>query len=111
MNKIFKARTSIPGGIFVNGTLIAEGYKTFEDGDLFEACKLNKDIEILLFDGSAFTPVGKETENASPNRDAPVDFEAMTRAELKTYLVEKGLNPNELENLTKADLVAKAKAL
>ena len=104
MEKIFKARTSIKNGIFINGEHINSSFKTFQSDILLQGCLANKDVEVELFDGMNFNSL-KSTESVSPLRDAPDMFEAMTRAELKVYLIEKGVKRSELDNLPKNELI------
>ena len=109
MEQIFKARTNIKNGIFINGEHIDSMFKTFQSDILLQGCLANSKVEVELYDGVSFNPL-HSTEAVSPVREAPSMFDAMTRAELKVYLIDKGIDRRELNDLSKSDLIALARS-
>ena len=113
MEKVFRARTSKKGGVFIDGVLIDKNFRIFKSDSLYDSCLRNGDVEdIEVFDGRDFSIVRtKVREDIPPVREVPDDFESMTVAEIKVYLIDKGFEKKDVADLNKKDLIQLARGL
>lgn len=110
METIFRAKTSVEEGIFIDGKLISTRWTEFVSDSLFKSCIKNPSISVEIFKDGAYQPTKKvrpqETVVEVSDDDKLEFVEHATVAELKVYLVEKkGMNRKELNDLNKPDLV------
>lgn len=106
METIFKARTSIPGGVFIDGKLISDRWNEFVSTSLFKQCSKNPQIEVSEFKNGAYetvAPMERQEEAAPDDRQAFV--ERATVADLKIYLINKGYDKRDISELNKKDLI------
>ena len=107
METIFKVRTSIPGGIFVDGHLITERWSEFQSTSLFESCSKNPNLEMNVFKNGKYEVVKDIERQAKADKmDKKAFVEKATIADLKVYLIEeKGYEKKDLADLNKPDLI------
>lgn len=107
---IFKAKTSVDGGMVLQTMDIGSKFRTFKGDELLEACKAFPEIDIEIFDGENFVPFVRNSpaSTVSSGDTSTKAVEDMSRAELKQFLVEKGVT-EDLSSYDKQTLVDMAK--
>lgn len=92
---IFRARTTFPGGKFINGNLISSRWKEFTSEELFKFCKKDPSITVEIFKNGKFEPA--------------VENLPKSIAELKMLLIDKGYSKEKISMMKKSELLELAR--
>lgn len=107
METIFKARTSVEEGLFIDGKLINSRWTEFVSDSLYQSCLKVPSIEVEIFKDGSYQPVtASVVQETAPSDEKQAFAGRATIAELKVYLIEKkGFSKKDLSDLNKHDLV------
>lgn len=107
METIFKARTSVEEGLFIDGKLISPRWAEFVSDSLYQSCLKNPSIEIEIFKDGSYQPVTASiVQETAPSDEKQAFVGRATIAELKVYLIEKkGFSKKDLSDLNKPELI------
>jgi hypothetical protein len=107
MEIIFKARTSVEEGLFIDGKLINSRWTEFVSDSLYQSCLKDPSIEVEIFKEGSYQPVTASIVQETASSDEKQAFVGRaTSAELKVYLIEKkGFSKKDLSDLNKSDLI------
>lgn len=82
--------------------------KTGEPGNLTNFSDI--DVEIVIKQGNAFVPDSTASAKSSDS-SAVNDISRMNAGQLRTHLISIGQNPDELQNLTRKELLERAESV
>ena len=107
MEIIFRAKTSVAEGLFIDGKLISPRWTEFVSDSLYQSCLKNPSIEVEIFkDGSYQSVTASVVRETVPSDDKQAFVNRATIAELKVYLIEKkGYSKKDLSDLNKPKLI------
>lgn len=107
MEIIFRAKTSVAEGLFIDGKLISPHWTEFVSDSLYQSCLKNPSIEVEIFkDGGYQSVTASVVRETVPSDDKQAFVDRATIAELKVYLIEKkGYSKKDLSDLNKSELI------
>ena len=107
METIFKARTSVEEGLFIDGKLTSPRWTEFVSDSLYQSCLKDPSIEIEIFKDGSYQPVTASiVQETAPSDEKQAFVGRATIAELKVYLIEKkGFSKKDLSDLNKPELI------
>lgn len=107
METIFKARTSVEEGLFIDGKLINSRWTEFVSDSLYQSCLKDPSIEVEIFKDGSYQPVTASiVQETAPSDEKQAFVGRATIAELKVYLIEKkGFSKKDLSDLNKPELI------
>ena len=107
METIFRAKTSVTEGLFIDGKFISPRWTEFVSGSLYQSCLKNPSIEVEIFKDGSYQPVTASiVQETAPSDEKQAFVGRATIAELKVYLIEKkGFSKKDLSDLNKSELI------
>lgn len=107
METIFRAKTSVAEGLFIDGKLISPRWTEFVSDSLYQSCLKNPSIEVEIFKDGSYQPVTASiVQETVPSDEKQAFVDRATIAELKVYLIEKkGFSKKDLNDLNKPELI------
>ena len=107
MEIIFRAKTSVAEGLFIDGKLISPRWTEFVSDSLYQSCLKDPSIEVEIFKDGSYQPVtASVVQETAPSDEKQAFVGRATIAELKVYLIEKkGFSKKDLSDLNKPELI------
>ena len=107
METIFRAKTSVAEGLFIDGKLISPRWTEFVSDSLYQSCLKDPSIDVEIFKAGGYQSVtASVVQETVPSEDKQAFVDRATVAELKVYLIEnKGYTKKDLSNLNKHELI------
>lgn len=107
METIFRAKTSVKEGLFIDGKFINPRWTEFVSDSLYQSCLKNPSIEVEIFKEGSYQPVTASiVQETVPSDEKQAFVDRATIAELKVYLIEKkGFSKKDLNDLNKPELI------
>jgi len=107
METIFRAKTSVKEGLFIDGKLISPRWTEFVSDSLYQNCLKDSSIEVEIFKDGNYQPVTASiVQETVPSDEKQAFVDRATIAELKVYLIEKkGFSKKDLNDLNKPELI------